>query len=103
MGWVKENMKFDAHPVFVDDMNDHMEHIRLMQKCKYHIIPNSTFSWWGAWLSEPKLVVAPQHWLNPDREIHLNEFGKWVETSHTVPESWIRIPNSLKGEQLMHG
>ncbi|MBL4585894.1 MAG: alpha-1,2-fucosyltransferase [Flavobacteriales bacterium] len=102
MDWVKANMKFDLPYVLVPEMTDHMEHIRLMENCRFHIIPNSTFSWWGAWLSTPKRVVAPQHWLNPDREIHLKEFGKWVETSHTVPESWVRIPNCLEGEQLMH-
>lgn len=38
----------------------------LMSQCKHHIIANSSFSWWGAWLStyESKMVIAPAKWNN---------------------------------------
>ena len=35
----------------------------LMTKCNYHIIANSSFSWWGAWLANSEKVIAPSKWF----------------------------------------
>jgi len=39
----------------------------LMSRCKGHIIANSSFSWWGAWLGGGKTVV-PRKWFGPKLE-----------------------------------
>ncbi|MDB4655626.1 alpha-1,2-fucosyltransferase [Flavobacteriales bacterium] len=99
--WIKANMQFDVPHNYVVGVEDHMDHMRLMSLCQHHIIPNSTFSWWGAWLSGSKNVVAPNLWLTADESVHQEIFGHWVETRHTVPESWIRIPENLEEETMM--
>jgi len=63
--WVKTNVKFDYPVKFVDNNNPGYEDLRLMYNCKHFVIPNSTLSWWGSYLSDnkDKIVVAPSYWL----------------------------------------
>lgn len=53
---------------FVETPNDVAPHesLRLMALAPTSIIANSSFSWWGAWLSDhpKKVVVAPRTWFN---------------------------------------
>jgi hypothetical protein len=71
IGFVKDYLPLDGTAVFVghnDDFSAH-EDLRLMSSCHHHIIANSTFSWWGAWLNprQDKVVIAPRQWyLTPD-------------------------------------
>lgn len=65
--WVKAHMTGEEFVVV--DCNDESAgylDMLLMSRCKHHIIANSSFSWWGAWLnSHPdKIVIAPSKWLN---------------------------------------
>ena len=51
----------------------------LMSQCKGLIIPNSTFSWWAAYLSNSELVVTPKQWMKDidyDAEIYCK---KWIK------------------------
>jgi len=53
----------------------------LMSKMKYHIITNSSFSWWGAWLSNSEKVIAPLNYVKEN----------YVDTKDLIPENWIKI------------
>ena len=65
--WVSDHFK-SGHPQTIvkdhQNNNDFLD-IVLMSNCKHHIIANSSFSWWGAWLgkNDQKMVVAPKNWL----------------------------------------
>jgi hypothetical protein len=85
IAWVKDNLKIDFPCRFVDHNHgtESFNDMRLMSLCRHHIIANSSFSWWGAWLAQggDQNVFYPKNWFNnPSYDI-----------SDLVPESWIPI------------
>ncbi len=68
--WIKSNYHFDYPVKYMDFNNPGYEDYRLMYNCKHFIISNSTFSWWGSYMSEneEKIVVAPNKMTNIDVE-----------------------------------
>lgn len=83
--WVEDSFKID-YPTTVVKLNpvdkDYLD-LNLMSKCKNHIIANSTFSWWGAWLGKTpsQKVIAPK---KPFRsfDIPIDEY---------YPPDWVTI------------
>lgn len=66
--WAKRNIQVDAPTMFISHNlgKQSFEDMRLISYCKHHIIANSSFSWWGAWLAEneKQVVIAPDRWFN---------------------------------------
>jgi hypothetical protein len=82
MAWVQENLKIDFPCIYVqhncgaESYND----MHLMSLCRHHIIANSSFSWWGAWLNlnMEKIVVAPQKWFAKEADVQDLFSTGWV-------------------------
>lgn len=84
--WCKENLTFlnKRSLVYTTKEVEPWNDMMLMSKCQHHIIANSSFSWWGAWLSENKgITTAPANWFNPQKAI--------FQIQDFVPESWMII------------
>lgn len=63
-----------------------MEEFYLMTNCSHHIIANSSFSWWAAYLRGKKCVnevVCPQHWFR--------NAPKGFVYEDLIPQNWIKI------------
>ncbi len=59
--WAKSMLKCNRRRHFVSDYElTDVEELEAMRFCAAHIIANSTFSWWGAWLSGSKTVIIPR-------------------------------------------
>ena len=84
IAWVKEHLKINDPHQYVDfniGVESHND-MHLMSLCKHHIIANSSFSWWGAWLNPntEKIVLAPKIW-----------FANQTNTDDLIPQQWIRM------------
>ena len=83
--WAKKNIQLNFPTTYVthNPPDKGYEDLRLMSHCKHHIIANSSFSWWAAWLnSNPeKIVIAPEKWFADIT----------IDTTDLIPEGWIRI------------
>jgi len=84
IAWTKANIKSEFPTTFADgNIERPYEDMHLMSLCKHHIIANSSFSWWGAWLGANPLkrVFAPPNWFA--------SFDK--DTRDLIPERWVRV------------
>jgi len=75
INWAKKNLSIGFNVTYIEnEASLDYEDMRLMMNCNNHVIANSTFSWWGAWLAyqNNNLVVAPKRYqqrgprANPD-------------------------------------
>jgi hypothetical protein len=71
--------RYDVVFVNSDRYYSDVEEFSIMSQCSNHIISNSTFSWWAAWLgnNDNSIKIAPDVF-----------FGN----KSIVPKSWIKVP-----------
>ncbi|MFZ4499973.1 MAG: alpha-1,2-fucosyltransferase [Minisyncoccia bacterium] len=86
IAWCRDNLSFPYSTTYVGNEYSgerSIGHFALMRACKHFIIPNSSFSWWAAWLAKApnKVVIAPQQWF----------VDTSIDTSDLIPPEWIRI------------
>ena len=85
--WAQENLQLNFPVFFVNHNGDekNYEDLRLMSHCKHHIIGNSTFSWWAAWLGKKpgQQVYAPKRYHMRDN----------IPTTDLYPQTWKLINN----------
>lgn len=78
--WVRKNIHL-KNSIVIDwnTRNNSWQDMILMSACAHHIIANSSFSWWGAWLGNypNKKIIAPNIWLNN------------IKTPDILPAGWI--------------
>ncbi len=80
--WCRAHLVLDETAVLVTHNvgADSWQDLMLMSRCRHHIIANSSFSWWGAWLADqrcPKnasrMVIAPARWFAGDPGLNLSD------------------------------
>jgi hypothetical protein len=94
IGYCKHTLELGDVPAVYVDRNrgaDSWQDMAMMSHCDHHIIANSSFSWWGAWLDgKPgSRVIAPAVWNR--REISDNDRYYSFTFADVVPELWERV------------
>jgi hypothetical protein len=83
--WVKANLAIPATCRYVSELCpcSDVEEMILMASCQNHVISNSSFSWWGAWLGRNpnRVVVAPRLWRH----------GIGGNVIDICPKTWIKL------------
>ena len=70
----------NARVTYVKLQSD-LDEWRLLARCQTVVIPNSTFSWWAAFLGQkPKRVICPTRWR-----------GDGDGASQLIPADWISV------------
>ncbi len=64
--WCKNQKLFSDDRFLISESGDNAIDLCLMSFCNGHIIANSSFSWWGAWLANSEKVIAPSKWFGPN-------------------------------------
>ena len=85
MDWARRNVPAVKPLLFpvANAIRPAMADLWLMTKACHHIIANSSFSWWGAWLAKESSgrKIAPRNWFNDPA----------INDSDLIPNNWVRL------------
>lgn len=81
--WCSEQSFFKEKRFMISKLNSQFLDLCAMSMCDYHIIANSSYSWWGSWLAKSKKTIAPKQWYAGEYE-HLS-------TTDLYLSNWIVI------------
>ena len=79
--WCLSQKLFDDDRFMISENSSVDSDLCMMSMCNYHIIANSSFSWWGAWLAKSKKIIAPKNWFDQDclnKNVKDMRFGNWT-------------------------
>ena len=78
--WCKKQPIFKDKRFIFSTLYDQYLDLCAMSMCDYHIIANSSYSWWGSWLAQSKKTIAPKLWFTGDyeqwntKDLYLNDW-----------------------------
>ncbi len=94
--WCEENLVFPSDYLIISNRERIASHeLVLMSKCNHVIMSNSSFCWWGVWLSDSKekIVYYPKLWFTRKSSPDLPR-KHWISYQHDTKNDWkyIDIP-----------
>lgn len=80
--WARAHFGASDVTVVSSAARDARADLAAMASCRSHILANSSFSWWGAWLGagDDSIVIAPMPWYTESPRV-----------SDLIPAHWIRL------------
>lgn len=81
--WCRKFQAFRGCDFFDDLTGSPLIDMFMMSKCSHHIISNSTFSWWAAWLGDRpgQVNIAPSEWFD----------GIYSREAGLIPDHWLTV------------
>ena len=79
--WCNQQELFSGDRFMISQNSSVDADLCLMSLCSYHVIANSSFSWWGAWLANSEKIIAPKNWFGGEcinKDVRDMAFGNWI-------------------------